>query len=508
MSALNTERPFRLNRCSELPSLRDALQAVSYTQENLAETIDIGRAKLPLLLRRTAASSRYNTLVRLFRLGHPVPVEAACVALKPLELDDLMASGLLICGAGGIKSAVAISPVDDSIYLAHDFEVNLTGSAISPEAVLGAGPAARTLAAMTVRRHDQRVLDLCCGGGIQALLAAQHAVQVTATDINCRAGSFVALNARLNGLTNVEFREGSLYDPVKREQFDLVVANPPYVISPETSYAYRDSGLPGDMISEQVIRYAPYYLKEGGFCSVIFNWHHGTTDDNDERWADRPRRWVQENGCDTWLLRFGMEDPLSYAVSWLVPEERTRPAEYETLLDQWLTYYQRNGIGAISMGVLVMRKRTAGSNWVRVDSPSREWNKEHCGEQIQRIFEGEDLLEQADRDNSLLERRLMLVNDHELSQTMRASDGSWTIDSAVLRQKNGFGFSGHVDSNVMMLLAGCDGRRTLGEALAKIAHYFGTESNQVVPNALRVVRNLIRSGFLVEVGSLKSSVEN
>ena len=107
--------------------------------------------------------------------------------------------------------------------------------------VAGIHPPSVTLAKLTVRRPVARALDTGTGNGIQALLASRHARAVTATDVNPRALAFGRLNAGLNGVENLELREGSYFEPVEGERFDLLTCNPPYVISPErtTSIAGR-----------------------------------------------------------------------------------------------------------------------------------------------------------------------------------------------------------------------------------------------------------------------------
>src|SRR5207244_12445744 len=67
--------------------------------------------------------------------------------------------------------------------------------------------------------------------------------------------------------TNIEVRLGSLFEAVAGERFDLITCNPPYVISPENRWAYRDSGLQGDEISRRVMLAAADHLAEGGFRS-------------------------------------------------------------------------------------------------------------------------------------------------------------------------------------------------------------------------------------------------
>ncbi|MDP9491670.1 MAG: class I SAM-dependent methyltransferase, partial [Actinomycetota bacterium] len=110
------------------------------------------------------------------------------------------------------------------------------------------------------------------GTGIQAILAARHADHVVATDVSERALAFVSLNAALNGVDNIELRQGSFFEPVAGEQFDLVICNPPYAITPDTSYLYRDGGLGGDSVAEHVVRELPKFLAEGSFGSTMLSW--------------------------------------------------------------------------------------------------------------------------------------------------------------------------------------------------------------------------------------------
>src|SRR5205085_7429757 len=119
--------------------------------------------------------------------------------------------------------------------------------------VAGIHPPSVTLAKLTVRRRVARALDVGTGNGIQALLASRHARDVVATDLNARALGMADLNARLNGIGNIEFRRGSFFEPVAGERYDLITVNPPYVISPEARYAYRDSGLLGDTVSREAV---------------------------------------------------------------------------------------------------------------------------------------------------------------------------------------------------------------------------------------------------------------
>jgi len=78
------------------------------------------------------------------------------------------------------------------------------------------------------------VLDLCTGGASLAVLAA-HAypnAQVIGSDLSPDALALAAENIALHQLTErVQLRQGSLWEPLQDQRFDLIVCNPPYVNS-------------------------------------------------------------------------------------------------------------------------------------------------------------------------------------------------------------------------------------------------------------------------------------
>jgi hypothetical protein len=146
---------------------------------------------------------------------------------------------------------------------------------VDADHVLGITSASTSLAQLTVRRPVGSALDLGTGCGVQALHLASHAERVVATDVNPRALAMTRLGAALNEV-DVEVREGSLYEPVAGERFDLIVTNPPFVVSPPGGelLVYRDSGLPGDDVVRRLLTEAPARLNDGGWCQVLANWVH------------------------------------------------------------------------------------------------------------------------------------------------------------------------------------------------------------------------------------------
>ena len=96
--------------------------------------------------------------------------------------------------------------------------------------------------------------------------------EVIATDVNARALAYTELNAALNGIRNIECREGSLFEPVQGEKFDLIICNAPYVVSPETRWAYRDGGFAADDVSQRVVTTAAEHLRDGGYAALLVSW--------------------------------------------------------------------------------------------------------------------------------------------------------------------------------------------------------------------------------------------
>ena len=121
------------------------------------------------------------------------------------------------------------------------------------------------------------ILDLCTGSGCVALAIGKHlpSAVVYATDISDKALSYAYENRKRNGIGNVTFLKGDLYEPVDGQEFDLIVSNPPYVKSNDMNLLQPeiidweprealDGGKDGMVFYRRILPLAGRCLKEGG----------------------------------------------------------------------------------------------------------------------------------------------------------------------------------------------------------------------------------------------------
>ena len=81
-------------------------------------------------------------------------------------------------------------------------------------------------------RAAPRVVDLGTGSGIVAVMLARCCPQarISAVDISAAALDVARANADRHGVA-IRFLQGDWYAPLAGERFDLIVANPPYVLA-------------------------------------------------------------------------------------------------------------------------------------------------------------------------------------------------------------------------------------------------------------------------------------
>jgi methylase of polypeptide subunit release factors len=453
-----------------LAGLREALLRAGYTAARVAAALGrrppFSRTRKEVYRRRLADAGELGTLILLFRLGEPVDTAEAAAALAPAMVEPLVDAGLLAPSDGQIAARVELSSYA-GLLLAHDRVAEV--SALESWHVLF-GAASRSLAALTIRRPARRALDLGTGCGVQALLAAGHSEHVVATDLSERALRFTRLNAVLNGIENVECRRGDLFDPVEGERFDLIVSNPPFVVSPDSKLLFRDSELPGDEISRLVVHRAQEHLEDGGLATILCSWIAPPG----AGWATPLHGSIDEH-CHALLLEFTSAGALDYAAAWT--DE----------FDRWLAYYSDEGIESISTGAVIMRRRTSGGRVVsyHANAPPRE----NAGDQLLRILDAPP----AD-DRALLHARFRLV-EHKLRQEAVFRNGTYTFELTGVEIR-GSPLNVRVEPMAVHVLPRLDGSATVADVVGRTAQEAGLDPAQLEVATLTTVRRLYERGFL------------
>jgi hypothetical protein len=443
----------------------------------------IGSAEgLAALRLRPECDEPLSVLVRLFLARETLLLAIAGNALGQIDLNELAAAGLLTVRDGVVRSRLVLEPFK-GLVLGSDG----TAGRARTDHVLPIGPSTRTLAALTVRRPVETTLDLGTGSGVQALLATRHSGSVVGTDVTARALRLARLNAALNGVENIVWRQGNIFEPVRDERFGLVAANPPFVISPVHELIYRDGGLAGDSFSQEVLTGAARHLQEGGFASVLCNW---IGEPGGDRLAT-PQRWLEGSGCDAWVLELATEGPVTYAMLWNGVPGR-RPAATAKAAEPWLAHYRARGIESISSGAIVLRKRT-GKNWARLDELGVA-PRGDAGEHIERVFAGHDLLDSLEDERELLTLPLTLAPSTLLVERRRPGG---ELDRARVTVEQGVPLPGRVPISVAPVLAALDGRRPLADIVDGVAPSAGISQEALAAESIPALRQLVARGLLV-----------
>ncbi|MGF2949521.1 class I SAM-dependent methyltransferase [Microbacterium alcoholitolerans] len=485
----------------------------------------------PILRAIAGRDDALSTIGRLWVLGMPQPLDAVERAVPRVGVDALATLGLAEVRDMQVVPLALIRPqsfVDaDGVgewWIASDLDEVALGTSLPADHVLGVGGASRTLAELVIPTPVERALDLGTGCGIQALLIARHAGTVIATDISERALAYAELNAQLNGVHNIVFRLGSLFEPVAGEVFDLIVSNPPFVITPRVNgvpeYEYRDGGLVGDALVEQFLSGVPAHLAPGGIAQLLGNWEsRGRAWGGAESGLDRVRGWI-DDALDAWVIQREELTPLGYAELWIrdggiLP----RDEEFTRLLTAWLDDFAARDVTAVGFGYILLRRPSrdlysSGADTPDVGPDAR--NRPTSGVSAREVhpsgarlrrFEtvsqpvsdlGRALRAGLAAHDALIEgipQRLVVAADvTEARHYMPGNDDPSVIE---LRQGGGFGRTIGVDSALAGFVGACDGELTVAQIAAALADLFDVPLGDLWADLEPRIRQLVLDGMLV-----------
>ncbi|GAA4521789.1 N5-glutamine methyltransferase family protein [Nonomuraea ferruginea] len=461
--------------------LRDHLLETGYTVDGVRDRLGdvaasaLAREELVPALRATADGDPLGALIRLWWLG--VPVEAASLPAVVLE------SGLVSAEGDTVRADVHLQPWESDGYVVSDRKVRPGDPALRPDHVVGAGGASANLAQLVTRRPADRALDLGTGCGVQVVSLDGRASHVTATDVNPRAIELARLSWRLSGVSGVDARVGSLFEPVADEHYDLIVANPPFVISPGGTLTYRETGAGGDAFCRDLVRETPRHLSPGGQAHFLASWLHVEGED----WRERVGGWLREGGCDAWVVQRDVQDPAEYVELWLRDAAEQGTPGYTGRYDRWLAWFEEHKVEAVGFGWISMRNSGTLDPVVRVEQLTHQVALP-VGDYVDGVL---DAIAAAHRVRDLPSVRLRTADG--LLDERVGLPGAEDPMRIVLRQTTGLRRTREVGTVEAALAGVCDGELALGPLLNVIAELVGDGG---APQT-EAIRPLIAEGYFL-----------
>ena len=465
-----------------------------------------------------ADSSPVAVLTALFMLGEPVLATVLDAALPRTGAAGAAVIGLVDepDEAGYVRARVDLRPheaVDDAgeirWWVASDLGELVTGRALAPDHVLGIGGAGLTLAGLTPRTRVRSALDLGCGCGIQTLYLLRHAEHVVATDISERALAFTAFNAALAGVCvmgdpdagsgggggRLELLRGSLLEPVAGRRFDLIVSNPPFVLTPP---AVREAGLPlmeyrdaGGPVLPELVAGLREHLEPGAAAVMLGNWEHRGADS----WREAVATWIPE-GLDGWVIEREVQDPVEYATMWLrdgglTPE---RDAEgFDAALGAWIDDFEVRGVQGIGFGYLIVHRPLRPRDPWRLLEEVTTSGQGVLGHHVAEVLEVRERLTGLD-DVAVADLRPVLAPD--VTEERHFIPGAAEPTVILLRQGGGLGRTIRASTVVAALAGVADGELSVGQIASAVVALTGEDAIGLRAEMVEATRHLITVGFL------------
>lgn len=536
---------------ARLVRLRERLTALNYTYDAVQELLGANAAdamardqvvpgiwRVEQILRGEYSAKQQNLarLLAFFLLARPL-TEAEATEVFGETLQDFAEASLIERDtAGRWTASVDLRPhaADDGteIYVAADLGAHQRPGVLRKDHVLGIGHASLTLAQITERTPVKRALDVGTGCGIQTFHLLAHARHVTATDISERALAFTRFNLLLNAQAlnidpqnpqaRVSLREGSLLEPVAGEFFDLVVSNPPFVITPRVAgesaqeqFTYRDGGLPGDEIVSTMVRQLPSVLVPGGRAQMLGNWEiiRDSADPEAPRpWDERPRAWVEDADAEAWIIQRETLSPASYAETWLkdASENRDR-SHYEQTYLAYLNDFESRNVHSIGFGMIWLRRPSEDTaaglaapllRFEEITYPIQQPIAHALTESVRRY----DRLAAMD-DEALLAAHLEVAED--VTEERHGRPGAEHPSVILLRAGSGLCRTQLLSTETAGFTSASDGELAVGQIVAALAMLLswpeydeaaaasrGTQEQHPRDTLLHAVRELVLKSFL------------
>ncbi|MEE2032401.1 DUF7782 domain-containing protein [Rhodococcus chondri] len=491
------DRDLLLSIC---PSLRAAVQRCRYDTDTVRALLGpdahaaLGRSEPVPARRASAQAGDLGVLVRLFLIQDTCSVAEVSRALAPLAVGDAVAAGLLEHDGEGLRAALDLRPLDAGTgtrWVLSDLDGSFRPTPTRDDHVLGVGQASLSLLQATPTDRVATVLDLGTGCGVQAVRACDYSDAVTATDINPRCVALAAATAALNEL-DIEFREGSWFEPVQGRRFDRIVANPPFVVSSgHVEHSYRDSGLDLDGASRLMVSQAVDHLTPRGTAAMLASWVHVEGED----WRARVASWLPSHGVDAWVVQRDVADPALYVGTWLRDGDADqRDPAVAVRAEEWLDHFACHRVEGVGFGFVYLRRTEHPSDVLAEDL--RHGFTDALGDEVDGYFARLAWL----RDHDVRDARFTVRSDTALERIYLPGEEGWRQEVVRVHRGDGPAWQHEVDDLAAALLAGMreDGL-PLSDLVSLLAAAHDEDEDVLETHAVSLVQGLVRHGLIEPV---------
>lgn len=479
--------------------VRGLLHAIGYETDAVCERMGTRPVRGFMVARETplaaAVGDALDLAIHLFLLGEPA-ARSELGALLPPGAATLLESVGLLRGVPGdttrCHAPAALYPTG-GLYIVSDHARELVGVGWGEAATDVVFPA---LADTTVEFLSslpatpcESLLDLGSGTGVAALhAAAGYARHAWAADITERATRMARFNVLLNGADNVTVVRGDLYEPVAGQTFDRIVSHPPYMPEPDPRLVFRDGGADGEQITRRIVAGLPAHLRPGGqlWCRCL-----GT----DRRGAPLEGRLRAMLGAaapdfDVVVVSSQAVTPAEYCGRILAMQGFTAAS-----VDRQLTLFRELEVENIVVGLIVI-ERLAESR-PAVTARRRLPRKERfTASAIDWLLRWERAASDPTLAARLTAARPVLQPEAEVQLRHHMREGELRAEGCAAITDFPFPFSFESTPGAALLLASCDGTRTVAELHAEMTRLGTVPAGITLEQFVPLIRTLAGGGVL------------
>lgn len=293
---------------------------------------------------------KLEDLLRLFLLRDSLKKDRIIEILGEYCFQALYNLGIMIPRGNLFASRVDIYCVNEFFIATDHRYMFYEEDTIQENPVMYIGMDSLGLVHTVPKYLSKNTLDLCTGSGIQAITASCYSKRVVGIDINPRAIRFARFNAQLNGVSNIKFIEGNLYIPIGNEKFDTIVANPPFVPSPDTNLNFRDGGNNGERILEAIIKNAEIHLSDAGNLFIV------TDLVNVHQYEEKLNRWWGVAKADKLILTTADRNDVLFSIPHCHYPFKQTIEKYNNELDLWIQNFNNSSISSVNFGYILIKK--------------------------------------------------------------------------------------------------------------------------------------------------------